>query len=92
MVFERDTETPFDVVCGAGDGAHTRDYSAVEVPTSSRSAQTPDTSEQADWFDLTIGVEQDAGDDLPVFAVQVLGSQQCTTTCRFNWNILRFIF
>lgn len=49
-------------------------------------------SEQADWFDLTIGVEQDAGDDLPIFAIQVLGSQQCTTTDRFNWNILRFIF
>lgn len=43
MVFERDTGTPFDVVCGAGDGAHTRDYSAIEVPTSSRSAQRHQT-------------------------------------------------
>lgn len=39
MVFKRDTGTPFDVVCGAGDGALTRDYSTIEVPTSSKSVQ-----------------------------------------------------
>lgn len=43
MVFERDTGTPFNVVCGAGDGAHTRDYSTIEVPTSSKSAQRHQT-------------------------------------------------
>lgn len=64
----------------------------IILPLKCPPAKAPDTSEQAGWFDLTIGVEQDAGDDLPVFAIQVLGSQQCTTTARFNWNILRFIF